>query len=79
MSESAARTHRLHLGRLQRQLSRLARAGRRPRRRPIDLNLDDLALNNLGLLLDPHANRAAEGLRQRLCEKREERKRGREW
>lgn len=52
--------HSLHLRRLQRQLPRLRRGT--GHRRPIDLDLNDLALDDLGLLLDPHADGLAERL-----------------
>jgi len=29
---------------------------------PVDLDLDDFSLNQLGLLLDPHSDRSSEGL-----------------
>ena len=53
----------LHLGGLERELADLgAGAGGGP----IDLDLDHLALDDLGLLLDAHADGAAKGLRERL-------------
>ena len=58
--------HRLHLGRLQRQLARLAGARGGACGRAVDLDLDHLALDNLRLLLDAHADRPAERLRERL-------------
>mmetsp|Transcript_13014 Transcript_13014/g.50886 ORF Transcript_13014/g.50886 Transcript_13014/m.50886 type:complete len:477 (-) Transcript_13014:125-1555(-) len=56
--------HRLHLRRLQRELAHLRR--RAGRRRPVDLDLDNLALDDLRLLLDLDADRLAERLGQGL-------------
>mmetsp|Transcript_27388 Transcript_27388/g.69692 ORF Transcript_27388/g.69692 Transcript_27388/m.69692 type:complete len:387 (+) Transcript_27388:657-1817(+) len=58
--------HGLHLRRLECELARLGCSCRRPHRRAIDLNLDNLALDDLGLLLNAHADRPPERLRQRL-------------
>ena len=55
--------HSLHLSGLQRQLADL---GARATGRPVHLHLDHLALDDLRLLLDAHANRPPERLRQRL-------------
>mmetsp|Transcript_3864 Transcript_3864/g.17004 ORF Transcript_3864/g.17004 Transcript_3864/m.17004 type:complete len:483 (-) Transcript_3864:42-1490(-) len=56
--------HRLHLRCLQRELAHLWR--RAGRRRPVDLDLDNLALDDLRLLLDLDADRLAERLGQGL-------------